>query len=367
MATSDTYSISSALPRPPRLHNAFIGAALIFGIVALLVILGPIARYSRTFEAEVQSENALRGALALEVALSRAIEREWDSLQAVANAAGSGNLGDMREFADAVPQAGGRIAWAGFANRSGTIVVGTNGTRQGENVGERRWFREGLMGGNIGNVYRASKPRPGSNYKIESLLNLSIPVTNDDGEVIGVYAYNLRMPWLEDYLRTTAEELRLDAFILNRSGDILAQRIAADAVPLDTATIDRLQLNRTQALRTEDQNGDKQVLAIVPNLGTETMPALHWSLVVRMPAAVLGVQGRSLPMTLLMSLVSLAALLVVFTLVFARHFLAPFEQLAETSRAMAEDHHVYPKEFSSSRESSLLSQSLSRLQSRIPD
>ena len=367
MAQSDTNTIIPALPRPPRLHSAFIGATLIFGIVAVLVILGPMARYGRTFQSEVQAENALRGALALEVAMSRAIEREWDSLQAVANAAGSGNLDDMREFADAVLGAGGRIAWAGFANRSGTIVVGSNGTRQGDQVGERRWFREGLQGGSIGNVYRASKPRPGSNYQIEELLNLSTPVTNDDGEVIGVFAYNLRMPWLDGYLKSTAEELRLDAFVLNREGTILVQRLGQGAAPLAETTIDRLQLNRTQVIPSESPAGDREILAIVPNLGTDSMPPLNWSLIVRMPAAVMVFDGRSLPMTLFMSLVSLMALLLVFTLVFARHFLDPFERLAETSRAMAEDHDVYPEEFSSSRESSLLSQSLSRLQSRIPD
>jgi len=350
---------------PPRLGTAFISATLIFGIIAALVVIGPIARYGRAFQAEVQSENALRGAEALEVAISRAIEREWDSLEAVAAGASRGDLDEMRRFANAVLNAGGRIAWAGFADGSGIIRAGARGAREGEDVGERRWFREGLAGGSIGNVYRPTGPRPGA-PETETLINLSTPVRAPNGETLGVFAYSLRMQWLADYLDSTAEELDLDAFILNRDGEIVAERRAAPDGDLPADAFTSLQLNRTHATVVENPRGPDEVLAVVPDIGTEAMPSLNWSLLVRLPAISPSNASHSLTTTILTSLALLFTLLAVFTMIFNRHFLSPFSKLAAISGAIADGQEIYPEEFRSTRESAALSRALSRIQTKLP-
>lgn len=367
MAPQDTPPAPQPRPRlaPPRLGTAFISATLILGILAALVVIGPVVRYSRTFQTEVQSENALRGALALKAAVSRAIEREWDSLRAVADGASEGDLAEMRGFANAVLNAGGRIAWAGFADTSGIIRVGSRGAREGEDVGARRWFREGLAGGSIGNVYRAAQQRPGAASDAETFVNLSIPVRAPDGETRGVFVYSLRMQWIADYLSTTAEELELDAFILNRDGEIVAERRAAPDSDLPTRLVPSLQLNRTHAVVLPTPGGADQVLAVVPEIGTAAMPALHWSLLVRQPAIGPGSASGSLTTSVLISLLLLCALLAACATIFNRHFLAPFARLATISDAIADDREVYPEEFRSTRESASLSRSLSRIQSKL--
>lgn len=351
--------------RAPRLSTAFIGAATIFGLIAVLVIWGPIERQARSFQREVQVDNAMRGARALELALSRALEREWDSLSAVAGNADATNLNELRNFADAVLRAGGRIAWAGFADRSGIIRAGAGRTREGEDVGTRRWFREGLDGGSIGNVYKPSSQRAGSDEESESLVNMSMPVRDAEGEILGVFVYSLRIAWLAEYLRSAAEKLELDAFVLDRDNEVIAERNAVIDAPLSPGAISLLRLNQPHSEIVSNGSGPERVFAVIPSLGAETMPALRWTLLVRLPAIDAGVTSHSLTRAIMGSLLSLFFVLVVFVVVFTRHFLRPIEKLAAISRQVADGEDVYPEEFDSTRESANFSHSLSLLQTRL--
>lgn len=349
----------------PHIGTAFISASLIFGLIAVVVILGPIAGYGRAFQSQVQTENAMRGARALEVAVGRAIEREWDSLQAVAGNADPRDVEAIRGYANAVLSAGGRIAWVGFADRSGIIRAGAKGTREGEDVGTRRWFREGLQGGSVGNVYKPSAQRAGSETDAETLVNMSTPVRSASGQAVGVFVYSLRMAWLSEYLRKTAEELELDAFILDRDGDIIAERRDEGSAPLAAGTIRTLQLNRPHAEVQTGPGNAREVFAVIPNMGTDGMPALNWSVVVRLPAAAPGSAAKTLSIAVLSSLVALFALLVIFVFIFNRHFLSPIAKLADISKEVADGNDVYPEEFHSSYESARLSHSLSRIQAKL--
>ncbi|GGL97054.1 hypothetical protein GCM10011534_18810 [Pseudooceanicola nanhaiensis] len=351
--------------RAPHLGTAFIASSLIFGLIAALVILGPITRYGRAFQSEVQTDNAMRGARALEVALGRAIEREWDSLVAVAGNADPGDLESIRGYANAVLRAGGRIAWAGFADRGGTIRAGAQGTREGEDVGTRRWFREGLNGGSVGSVYLSPERRAGSDSDDEALVNLSTPVTNAVGQSVGVFVYSLRMPWVDTYLKMAAEELELDAFILDREGKVIAERRAEGAPELAPEAIRSFQLNRPHTEVLSGADDRDEVYAIIPNMTATQMPPMNWSVVVRLPALAPGSAARSLSIAVLSSLIALFALLAVFVLIFNRHFLTPISRLADISDDVADGHEIYPEEFGSSHESTRLSHALSRIQAKL--
>ena len=345
----------------PRLATSIFGFVMICGLLGMIAIWWPIQQHARSFETRVESENAMRGVKALRLAVSRALEREWESLQAVAGQISAMENEEIRAFTDAVLVAGGRVAWAGLADLSGTIRVGSNGRREGTSVSSTDWYRQGLRGPFFGDI---TSSNPHAAHEQKDVLNIAVPVKSADGDVTGVYVYSLKASWLQDYVQAAADDLGLLAYVVDKRGRSIFPAEQQTSVDLTPASLSSLSLNIESAQVVEDANGNRNIYAVAPELTVGNAPPTGLSVVARVPPASFGQDVSDLSVAMWISLLSLLGVLGAFSILFTRHFVRPLERLTETAREIADGKEPYPEEFNSSRESEQLSHALSRIQSR---
>ncbi|KAA9008091.1 cache domain-containing protein [Histidinibacterium aquaticum] len=349
----------------PKLSTTLISSAIVAFVVAVAVVSLPIRSHVGAFERTVQSERVMRAGRALQLALSKTVEREWNSLRAVASQIDMRDPASRRRFAEAVPQASPGVAWVGIASPDGRVLTGSSGFREGEDVREFRWFREGLRFGSVGAVYVPSggSGMPGAE---QGLINMSAPIVDDFGVARGVVAYSLRVDWLSGYMVQAARELGLDISVLDRTGrEIISLNELIDA-PIDPEITALAEMGHDLTRYVSGGvGGEAHVTGVFPNMLVGEMPHFGWDLVVRVPA----LQGQT-SLTDFMRQVSwtIAALfmaLAVGTVLYAIYFLRPIEELSRAAADIAEGGADYPPESLSSRESAALSAALARIQSRV--
>ncbi|WP_238368370.1 cache domain-containing protein [Mesobacterium pallidum] len=348
----------------PKLVISIIGMAFVFGLLGIVGLWMPIANHGRTVDTQLQADHALRSTQALQMAVSQSVEREWDSINAVAGAINPTDRQDVQSFADAVVKASRRVAWAGYVDRGGIVRVGSQRANEGDDVGSARWFREGLKGGYIDNVSTSVAARRGEDPQNgERVIKMVTPVVGRAGDVMGVFVYALRVDWLTDYVRRTANQLGLDAYILDRSGNVLL----GGAMPDESLSLmTYLSLNTPSVRGVESRDGLQDIYAIVPRLvDAAQMPPVDLQLVTRVPAQLNVQLTRGMPFSLWLSLGCFLAIMVSAVAIFANHFIRPIQRLADIADDIAEGREVYPEEFHSSRESVTLSQALARIQNRM--
>ena len=344
----------------------WIAATLIVSVLcAALFVAYTVTQRSNLAQQQLRHDIVLRGADAVGLSFNTALKREWDSLHAVARNISNSSKPEIDGFMDAVAQTGGQVAWSGFADLGGKIVSGSNRLREGQDVNERRWFREGLRQPNVGNVFASSSLERDDNDRKQRLLNLSTPVFDEQtGEVTGVVIYSLRMAWVQSFLTRARERLNIDVVVQNREGETIVD--TRDTTPaLPEAAVAQASLGR-------DLPGTFQLLdqadglyAFSPNFVSDELPDFGWRVfAVLDPSKLINGVPQLLQSSVIA--VSIAAIFVLLaTLTVARVVLRPLEDLVTTATGMAEAEFSYPRESRSSREAVDLSRALARIQATL--
>ncbi|WP_020039300.1 cache domain-containing protein [Salipiger mucosus] len=348
----------------PRAFTRAAITVLVAVIIAAVFVAVTVTRHANEAQSRLQQDVVMRGADAISLGFNTALKREWDSLHAVARAIDGATPADINDFMDAVVAAGGRVAWAGVADLNGTIISGSHRLREGQDVSERRWYREGLRRPAVGNAFDSRSLARDENDKPQSLLNLSTPIRDAKGETIGVAVYSLRMAWVASYLATAKEELRIDVVVQDRRGRTLVDTRPEPApLPENAAAAASFGADAAGAFRLlRDTEG---LYAFTPSFVGESLPDFGWR--------VFAVLDQSSHLDLLPSLlrdiilaVAIAATFVLgATMMVLRLLLRPLECLTDTAADVAAGSLVYPVESRSSREASDLSRALARIQAEL--
>ncbi|WP_171060430.1 cache domain-containing protein [Poseidonocella sp. HB161398] len=350
--------------RPERIPRATFSAAmavLLATLAAAVFVAGSVSVAVRNSQEESQRAIMLRGSEAVALSFNTALKREWDSLHAVAANIGSSSPDEIADFMDAVSATGGQVAWAGVASTEGTIISGSNRLREGQDVSQRRWFREGLRRPNVGGVFRSASLPGGTDGEPEALLNLSTPVKNADGETIGVLVYGLRMAWVNGFLRQAREQLGIDIVVLDDAGDTLVDtRDDPQSLPEDVIASARL--GQMTAGRFSMLDGGTGAYAYNPDFIQQGLPDFRWNAFAVLDKSRL---TNVLPDLIrnLGVVVTVAALFVLAAVTISmRLLLGPIESLADTAREVAKGNFAFPVETASSREAATLSIALAKIQ-----
>ena len=342
----------------------WIAATLLVSVLcAALFVAVTFTQRSNLAQQQLRHDIVLRGADAVGLSFNTALKREWDSLQAVARSVSKASKPEIDNFMDAVVQTGGQVAWAGFADLSGTIVSGSNRLREGEDVNDRRWFREGLRQPNVGNVHDSRSLD--ANDNAQQLLNLSVPVFDQEtGEVKGVAIYSLRMAWVNAFLTRSREQLNIDLIVQNRDGEtIVDTRDTVRELPEAAAVLAKLGRDMPGRFQLLDQADG--IYAFSPNFVSDEMPDFGWHVFAVLDSTNMTSVLPQLKQSAAIA-VSIAAMVVLAaTLIVARVVLRPLEDLVTTATEMAEANFNFPRESRSSREAVDLSRALARIQASL--
>ena len=333
-----------------------------FAVLFVVVGLYAVRSYRDAFEASVQANSFERSGEALKLIINRSLNREWDSLDALANSIDVNNPTRLQGMADTMPRASRRLSWAGFISTGGIVEAGTGGAEVGWNVSKARWFRSALRGPTLSDPFQAK-----SGSKLASFINLAYPVRRDGGQVAGVLVYRLSMEWLENFVTDSAKALGMDAFVVDSAGNMLVSAHTVSGAPPSAASLHAARLSMLRGLSPVETREAGYVSASIPRLLGNSLRSNDWTLIVRMPNRLHVVVGGETWHRAETALIAIALMVGLCLIAAMRMFLRPIEIQSQALIDLTEGKFTYPPEFHSSREARDLGASLAFLQTQFED
>lgn len=97
------------------------------------------------------------------------------------------------------------FSWIGLTDADGTVIDSSDDILLGESIEERPVFLEARNAQFIGDVHDAvllSKLLPNPSGEPLQFVDISVPLTNEEGQFIGVFATHLSWEWAEEVEQT---------------------------------------------------------------------------------------------------------------------------------------------------------------------
>ncbi|GGC98898.1 sensor domain-containing diguanylate cyclase [Halopseudomonas salina] len=120
------------------------------------------------------------------------------------------------------------LAWIGLLDAQGTVSVGSDRILEGINIAHRPVYREALDGLFIGDVHEAlllQSLLPNPSGETMKFVDISWPMRDDEGRLLGVLAAHLSWSWAGEIsrslLRATQERREAEFFVLASDGAVL--------------------------------------------------------------------------------------------------------------------------------------------------
>ena len=273
-------------------------------LIGLLVVLSALAQSyiaSHFSHAQIGKD---QGALLEQVVLGMASRLSQDIHargEEIVFLAGLDSMRDRRAsqagklaLLEAVKKAHPHYAWIGMTDAEGNIVVGTGNLLVGKNVAQRDWFIRGSQGAHFGDVHDAFllaklMPKPKWDDLPLRLVDVSAPVLDAQGRLVGVIAGHLSLDWAYEARNLMLDQLakeRLDLVVLNKEGRVI----------LGTPELPSLQANLRSLATFRDSgagrprsrvevwpDGQRYLTATVHEAGFGNYPGMGWAVVTRKP------------------------------------------------------------------------------------
>jgi len=183
-------------------------------------------------------------------------------------------------------------AWIGIADGQGNITIGTGHLLEGISVAKRDWFTEGSKGPYAGDVHDAFLlasilKRPENDGLPLRLVDISMPIRDDQGKLLGVICAHLSWDWANQVraslLKPLIHDRALDVVVLNREGHILLGTshlpVKPEPLKLDSVTAAQAGKNSYEVERWVD--GQPYLVGYARGNGHDYYPGLGWMVLVR--------------------------------------------------------------------------------------
>ncbi len=179
------------------------------------------------------------------------------------------------------------FTWIGFARPDGTVIAATGGLLQGKSVAERPWFKNGLEDLSVGDVHEAKLLAAllASSTAGEPLrfVDISLPIKDKDGILIGVLGAHLNWDWARDLIASVGDVGGDDVTtlsVISTNGVVL---VGADT---GTTRYSGEQLDRLKTIRSGTFTDKKLLTAFYVTKGYQEYQGLNWIVTASQPTSV---------------------------------------------------------------------------------
>ncbi|MDD1620971.1 MAG: EAL domain-containing protein [Methylococcaceae bacterium] len=201
-------------------------------------------------------------------------------------------LSEKRDLLETLKSSYPNYAWLGIADTEGNIIVGSQSLLEGKSVKTRNWFTQGASETSVGNVHDAFllaklQPKPAHDFLPLRLLDISTPIKDGDGRLLGVLCGHLSWDWAFEVRNSLLEPLKhehhLEVVIVNADGNILL------STPELSQLTEKLDLSSLQQVRERQQgylvetwpDGQPYLTGFYASHGYADYPGLGWTMLVR--------------------------------------------------------------------------------------
>ena len=182
------------------------------------------------------------------------------------------------------------FSWIGFAGADGTITAATGRLAVGANVSQRSWFRGGAQALYHGDLHeaillqKALPPLPkGEPWRF---VDVSTPVHDASGQLVGVFAAHLSWPWMRSRMDVAAATMPEGGTLWILGPDDRPRYGTPDAAqaPLKLEAVRRARAGQSGWTVETWPDGRRYVTGYSPNLGNDRFSGFGWLTLVRVPA-----------------------------------------------------------------------------------
>ena len=264
-------------------------------------------------------------------------------------------------------------AWIGLTDAQGNILTGTDGLLVGKNVAKREWFVEGSKGQHFGDAHDAFllaklMPKPQWDDLPLRLVDVSAPVVDDQGRLLGVVCGHLSLDWAFEARQGLLDQMAeqgVDLVVLNQEGRVLLGTPKLPSLQVD--------LSHLQAWAAMDGQGHgplvetwpdgKRYLTVAARESTyKSYTGMGWSVVTRKAESLAFAPAEHIGNTLTGIGIVSALLVGIFIWLYIDRQMRPLEAISEAAEAIRRgDIHVAIPKAQSSDEIATFSRSLSEL------
>ncbi|PLA74495.1 hypothetical protein CYQ88_05290 [Hydrogenovibrio sp. SC-1] len=182
-------------------------------------------------------------------------------------------------------------AWIGMTDAQGNILVGTDNLLVGKNVRQRSWFVKGSQGIHLGSVHDAFllakiMPKPKWDDLPLRLVDVSVPVHDDHGQLMGVICGHLGWDWafeMRSKLLNSPLLKDVELLVSKQDGNLL---MGTPQIPSTSIQLNHLQalqdaVDAGQGQATETWPDQNTYLTAAENIGSPSNEMLQWVVIAR--------------------------------------------------------------------------------------
>ena len=193
---------------------------------------------------------------------------------------------------EAVKKAHPHYAWIGMTDAEGNIVMGTGNLLVGRSVAQRDWFirgRQGLHFGEVHDAFLLAKimPKPRWDDLPLRLVDISAPVLDGEGKLVGVIGGHLSLDWAYEARNIMLDQLAgegLDLVVLNREGRVIMGTPELPSLKVNLGSLVSFRDAGTGRPRSRVEawpDGRHYLTATVHEAGFGNYPGMGWAVVAR--------------------------------------------------------------------------------------
>lgn len=242
-------------------------------------------------------------------------------------------------------------AWIGFVRPDGTVLAGSGGMLEGQNISSRDWVQAGMKAPFAGDVHEAkllaSLLPPPQDGEVLRLVDLALPVHDRKGQLLGVLGTHLSWQWAKDIrnklLSHDLNSRQIEILVLNSKGTVLLGSSGSLANGADLSRLESFKQATEHRIGStfERWPDSKQYnTGYARGKGHRDFTGLNWIVLARQPEQVAVAEAGHIKLQVLAAgglLGILAGLCCYCALVW---FLRPLERLAAFTEVLCEEPEV---------------------------
>lgn len=208
----------------------------------------------------------------------------------------------LRSVLDQLQLSMRHFAWIGFARPDGIVAAASQSMLEGASVAARPWFKDGQSGAAVGDVHEAvllaKLLQASPSNEPERFVDISFPVRDSNGRLLGVLGAHLAFRWAEG-LRQSALNGKpgTEVSVLTRDGKVLLGA-GIDTTPFSPARVAAMVRSVSGAF-VDAENGQHMLTGFATADGEQDYPGLGWIVVARQDSAVAFASANTLAVTII--------------------------------------------------------------------
>lgn len=196
-------------------------------------------------------------------------------------------------------------SWIGLTDTKGTVVASTGRLLEGVSIAHRPVFINGRDQTFVGDVHEAvmlAKLLPNPSGEAMKFVDISMPVKDKAGNLVGVLATHLSWQWASEVGRTMFEPLKktlpsLEFMVVSKDGIVLLGPKQMIGKPIEAGTVHS---SGARWSVSEWQDGKTYVAGSAESMGLDGYPGLGWTVVTRQSTEVAFAEAQEIRLEILL-------------------------------------------------------------------